>query len=395
MMVHIGSGSVYLHGYLNIDIRTPHTFLAANRPDLVNKLGTTEDRYYAKHEDKTLDTFRNGALKQDYVCDNYGSFSYIPVPSWGATEILARHSFEHLSVPEARAALETCDEVLAPGGILRLDVPDHEESLRLLGKTGDTFYARHLLGPRRDDRGYHVMAYSREMLIRLCADYGFKFQFEEPNIHIYPAFCLRFIKSQAPPPREYALPPFPFEENWKIADVGPGDFPLLRANAYIDASANILSRLRLNPDQKAIESNLDAGLPGIVDQEFDYVWCSHVLEHVKDPLRAAAALQRIGKRGTVVLPGFVKESLFLFEEADHKWLIMEHPSQGHPLFIRRGPTTDSIIDVEVQKILSRLYRTGPNRHEEQQVLRNWFATNEKALDVIVHWNKTLKVDVIQ
>ena len=33
------------------------------------------------------------------------------------------------------------------------------------------------------------------------------------------------------------------------------------------------------------------------DKEFDFVYCSHVLEHVSEPARACEELMRIGKRG--------------------------------------------------------------------------------------------------
>ena len=101
MKLHIGVGAVYLEDYVNIDVRSPKTYLATQRPDLVAKLKTTEDQYYARHQDKTQGTLRAGPLDQEYVCDKYGSFGDLPIPAWAATEILARHVFEHLSITEA------------------------------------------------------------------------------------------------------------------------------------------------------------------------------------------------------------------------------------------------------------------------------------------------------
>lgn len=194
MKLHIGCGSVYLQDYCNVDLEGPKTFLAAERPDLVERWLTTEDRYYARHSDKTIDSLRVGPLDQEYVCDLYGSFLTWP-KLIRATEVLARHSFEHLSITEARAALTRLhDFILEPGGLLRIDVPDHDETLRLLIETGDRFYVRHLLGPRRGDFGFHMMSYTRERLRALVESHGFRFVEEEPNIHCYPAFCLRFEK---------------------------------------------------------------------------------------------------------------------------------------------------------------------------------------------------------
>ena len=73
MKLHIGSGSVYLNGWTNIDVPGPKNFLAADRPDLVDRWATDEDNYYRRHKDKTIDKLRSGPLDQEYVCDQFGS----------------------------------------------------------------------------------------------------------------------------------------------------------------------------------------------------------------------------------------------------------------------------------------------------------------------------------
>lgn len=192
MKVHVGCGTVYLKGWINLDMPSPITFLASERPDLVEKWETTDDDYYAKHKDKTQDRLREGPLEQEMVCDQFGSFTNLCFRNDSVVELLARHCFEHLSPTEARQSLCRVREIIKPGGFLRLDVPDHEASMELLMKTQDRFFVRHLLGPRRNDYGFHMMSYTRERLTVLVQDHGFKCVMEEPNIHFYPAFCLRF-----------------------------------------------------------------------------------------------------------------------------------------------------------------------------------------------------------
>lgn len=194
MKLHIGCGSVWLEGYVNIDVPAQNTFLSFDRPDLVERWRTNDADYYAKHKDKTQDALRAGPLNQEYVCDMYGSFQELPPLRGDVQEVLARHSFEHLSITEARRAMCNLREIMAVGGILRLDVPDHEKSLEMLLETRDHFYVRHLLGPRRNDYGFHMMSFTRERLRALVEEYGFEYVGEEPNIHFYPAFCLRFQK---------------------------------------------------------------------------------------------------------------------------------------------------------------------------------------------------------
>jgi len=192
--VHVGCGSVYLDGWINVDIISPNTFLAADRPDLVERWKTTDDQYYARHMDKNVQTLRAGPLNQEYVCDRYGDFLTLSAVVRDVDEVLARHCFEHLSIREARKALTELSSVMRPAGILRLDVPDHVGTLELFMKTQDYFFVRHLIGPRRNEFGFHMMSYTRDLLRTLVEEHGFSFIHEEPNIHFYPAFCLRFEK---------------------------------------------------------------------------------------------------------------------------------------------------------------------------------------------------------
>lgn len=194
MRLHIGCGSVYLHDWINVDVPSPMTFLAVDRPDLVVKWGTSGENYYARHRDKTLATLRRGPLDQEYVCDRYGSFEFLPVNKGEVTETLSRQAFEHLSATEASSALRRIHAAMKPGGLLRLDVPDHVQTLNLLMETRDPFYVRHLLGPKRGEHGVHMQSYSREGLRELVEAHGFDFVLEEKNVHLYPSICLRFIR---------------------------------------------------------------------------------------------------------------------------------------------------------------------------------------------------------
>jgi len=396
LKLHIGSGSVYLRDWVNIDVPGPKNFLAVDRPDLIEQWGTHDGNYYKRHRDKTIETLRDGPLDQEYVCDQFGSWLQLPIAAWSVDEVLSRHSFEHLSLSEARAALDQLDEVMIPGGILRLDVPDHAETVRLLQETKDPFYARHLLGPRRDAYGFHMMSYTRESLRALVEEHGFGYVGEEENIHFYPAFCLRFEKRGLRAARDYVKPPCEIPDSWKVLEIGPGDFPFERANVVVDWNYAKLEALKAQ-GKETHTANFADGLPQFKDKEFDYVWCSHVFEHVDDPIACAKTLSRIGKRGTLVVPSAIKESLFMFEEAEHKWLILPNPQDGEPpIFVRHNEAYVSRLkDTEVQKIGCKLFRIGPNRlGEDQRYLRRWYYENEPALDIVVHWEGELGIKVV-
>lgn len=75
------------------------------------------------------------------------------------------------------------------------------------------------------------------------------------------------------------------------------------------------------------------------NKEFDYARCHHVIEHVDDPDRACAELQRIAKAGVISFPP--PQAEMLFGRKDHNWYVFVdhgrlvfvekfHPSLGVP-----------------------------------------------------------------
>ena len=193
--LHVGSGSVYVtgEGWINVDLATPRCFLATERPDLADAYATTAERYYARHEDHArLASFASGPGEQPYLCDRFGRWDCLPCRDGEAVEVLARQSFEHLSIREAHIALAEVRRVLARGGVLRLSVPDHAAGLAALVETHDPVLARVLLGPRNCAEGYHMQSFTREALRELVESHGFEFAGDEPNLHAYPSLCMRW-----------------------------------------------------------------------------------------------------------------------------------------------------------------------------------------------------------
>lgn len=196
--LHLGCGSIYLDGYVNVDLFRQRMYLTQDRPDLVRKLLTVDADYYRHFSKESIQTMATPLpVAREGVCDVFSDIRDLAnFYSDSAEEILARQVFEHLSIHEARRAISSFRRVLRPGGLLRLDVPDHEGTVAKLLETHDPFYFRHLYGSRRDEYGYHLMSYTKEGLTKLVEESGFLFQGEEPNIHFYPSFSLRFQKPE-------------------------------------------------------------------------------------------------------------------------------------------------------------------------------------------------------
>lgn len=194
MRLHVGNGPVLLRDWVNVDLPLPHVFLTKERPDLVERFLTSENDYYGRHADMNPERLRKGPVTGDTVCDVFGSFTFLPARAGSVSELLSRQCFEHLDRHEAVEAIQEAGRVLKRSGILRIDIPDPDETLRLYRETGDEFYIRHLFGPRRNMWGFHTH-YTRDMLKQMVEAQKFKLIQEEPNEHFYPAFTMRFQRA--------------------------------------------------------------------------------------------------------------------------------------------------------------------------------------------------------
>ena len=195
VQLHIGSGTVYVRGYVNIDIVSPRTFLASERPDFVERYVVDADNYYGRHtEHARLEAFRDGPREDPYLCDRFGSWEAVPCRDGEAAEVLSRQVVEHLAPHEMHAAMREARRVLAPNGVLRLSVPDWDASFRAYRETGEAAMLRHILGPRNSERGYHLVGYTRASLDTLVQAHGFAPGEDEPSPHAYPSLCLRWVR---------------------------------------------------------------------------------------------------------------------------------------------------------------------------------------------------------
>ena len=113
------------------------------------------------------------------------------------------------------------------------------------------------------------------------------------------------------------------KRKYHVLDVGGGHDPHPRANVvvdkYDDDNSHRCGDLVVRKNQTFVKADGES-LP-FEDNEFDYVVCKHVLEHVDDPIKFLKELSRVGKMGYLETPSLIGE--FLHPKASHKWLLME------------------------------------------------------------------------
>ncbi len=107
----------------------------------------------------------------------------------------------------------------------------------------------------------------------------------------------------------------------KVLDVGSGAYPFPYATMLVDLYTENTEHRHddLRTDGKPFKVADINHLP-FEDKSYDFVYCSHLLEHVEDPVRACAELMRVGKRGYVETPSLMSDVLFSWAKGMHKWI---------------------------------------------------------------------------
>jgi ubiquinone/menaquinone biosynthesis C-methylase UbiE len=123
----------------------------------------------------------------------------------------------------------------------------------------------------------------------------------------------------------------------RVLEIGPGSSPFHRSNAFLEIKLatleeRILQRGEIvdDPDYKGRPVYYyDGGVFPFANKEFDYIICSHVIEHVDDPDLFVSEIFRVGGgRGYLEYPMITYEYLYDFDV--HK-LILKFDTKANNL----------------------------------------------------------------
>lgn len=117
------------------------------------------------------------------------------------------------------------------------------------------------------------------------------------------------------------------KKNEKVLEVGGGHCPHPRANIvvdkFVDSEYHRSDQIYLYKNQKFLQADGE-NLP-FHDNEFDYIICNQVLEHVDAPDKFLNELSRVGKKGYIETPSIIGEHLH--PKRSHRWIIIEVDSK--------------------------------------------------------------------
>lgn len=122
-----------------------------------------------------------------------------------------------------------------------------------------------------------------------------------------------------------------------ILDAGSGARPLPEANVLCDLYFPVEQReeIIVIPRDKPFLI-CDIQYMPFRDKIFEYVHCSHVLEHVWNPVETMEEFRRIANHGYVETPSWLAENI-LFGWPFHRWTIFKNRGglyASRPIFLR-------------------------------------------------------------
>lgn len=151
--------------------------------------------------------------------------------------------------------------------------------------------------------------------------------------------------------RQNALRLIADNPDWKIIDVGAGRFPISRANVATDVEP--WDEVYENRSAVFIQTE---SLSGFQNNEFDFAWCSHVLEHVTNPSEFLSEMQRIARAGYIEVPTPLFCNLVRGNEIGHKSHIRWDPDNDELVISPHRQLLTPILHHSELKLLYPLFR---------------------------------------
>lgn len=191
MKLHIGCGTVYLKGYINIDSAPDHISDECP-PDLLAHNATDFEHYYSQ----PFGT-KHGHVVADLAHDITKS---LPFPNGFVDEVVMYQVLEHFPKYEVDPLVANIARVLRVGGEFILSVPDIKATAKMLSEAAtdeeEDWAIRLIHGTQRNQWSHHFCGYMLRTLKALLSKHGFGGFVEMPNINCYPVIRLKAIKER-------------------------------------------------------------------------------------------------------------------------------------------------------------------------------------------------------
>ena len=194
------------------------------------------------------------------------------------------------------------------------------------------------------------------------------------------------------------------QNNWEILDIGCNIAPVEFAQTVADVQN--FSKFYKEKNKKFVLIK-DKNLP-FSNNQFDFVYASHVIEHVEDLSFFISELKRISRQGYIELPSILEDNIVLSTNSsdDHKWvfkfddvekvLLVEKKKQLIEPFITHGVLFDSLRKNFRSSLVLELYWENEINYEFRNFTIKakkpiFFSIIKKYFSHFIRKNKTVSV----
>ncbi len=164
----------------------------------------------------------------------------------------------------------------------------------------------------------------------------------------------------------------------RVIDIGAGDRPFPRANVVTEAFLHDGSQRsggQIRTDREYVECPMEK-MP-FADNEFDFAYCNHVLEHAADPEAACREIMRIAKRGYVETPAYWAEHVA--GHPFHPWLLSWE--DGTLVFRRKPYRQATAFDIALNGVVHRYWR-----QDRRAFVGDWQTTHRNQWTLQILWD---------
>jgi SAM-dependent methyltransferase len=165
----------------------------------------------------------------------------------------------------------------------------------------------------------------------------------------------------------------------QVLDIGSGGWPFRRATALADKYVGSTTH-RVEPIARDKRPFYEADLEKLPfeDKSYDFVFCSHVLEHIDNPGAAMRELIRVGRRGYIEVPTRLSDVMFNFTRIPnhHRWhgVIL-----GTTLMLIEWP------DHERRELGNEFFEALQSSHSN--AFQDFFERNRDLFFASLHWSE--------
>lgn len=172
----------------------------------------------------------------------------------------------------------------------------------------------------------------------------------------------------------------------QVLDVGSGGWPFKRATALADKYVGTTTH-RVEPIARDKRPFYEVDLQKLpfADKSYDFVFCSHVLEHMDNPGAAMRELMRVSRRGYIEVPTRVSDVMFNFTRIPnhHRW---------HGLVLGTTLILVEWADQERRELGNEFFEALQSSHGN--AFQDFFERNRDLFFASLHWRGSFDFVVV-